>query len=258
MTTSLKRKFLLPLLVAALGAACLPDPASAQLALTDGWSIFIYDGKPYLIPPGYVVQIVPLPDGKFGVLIMPAPPPPPPTDPGGGGGGGGGVLAYQAPAPGPDFIDANSVAEHRAGSFNGSIAGPVGLLSLKLQGQPVATPNLLLGSGHLFPREVLLPFSSARALEQLESDVGIIQSTFARAVADQRLRGQDFNRIRAAAFRIRDHLPLLVAATEIRAGDEPDSRRAKQKAVVALDSLVTGLEVLLPLLDEISRQALAS
>jgi hypothetical protein len=243
MRTVRRGRGLLSALLVTAFLAVSTDEGSAQTALTDGWSMIIYNGKPYYIPPGYTIKFVPLPDGTVLVIITPIPPPPPPRpSPPPGGGGGGGAVANQSVGSGHTYTQTQG--ESRTVQA-GEPAWPASTIALKLEGRSGASPDVLFRSDQPFPRRALVPFIGRRVLDQFEADVVLIQSTLGRAMVGQQLNGRDFNRIRAAGLRIRDRLPSMIAHT-----DGASNVEEQRKALVALESVIASLEILLPFLEK--------
>jgi hypothetical protein len=237
------------LLITAVMLVGFPHTSSSQVKLTDGWWIFPFEGRTYNIPPNHTPRIIPLPDGSFLVFIVPEFPPPLIA--------GGPAIASRSPATRTAVPGLQTAAQRSAQTITPHPPSQLEISRAEHALSEVAgASRTLVNPREPFPRQALLPYSSTRALDRLESDFTLIQSALLELAVTQRFSGADFNRIRSAAFRIRDYLPSLIAATGAEPGTHgPASESTRQEALTVIEHLIRNLEIVLPILDQVSDQA---
>lgn len=237
--------------IAAASMAAMPTSASAQVALTDGWSIFVYGGVTYLIPPGYTHDIVEHPDGSTSIHIVPISPPPPPPPPWPPGGvlvsKSGTDMTTGAIEPGVRTTTGAPVqAQATPLAHGGTGDSATGAASA----HPIAFTRL-----HESSRRALVPFLDQRILDQLDRDAETVYTVLLELTTEQRIDAAAFNALRSSALRLRGRLPDVLTSIESGANQGRDDEQARMEALEVVAGLVAGLETLLPLLDAMETQA---
>lgn len=235
--TSRGREALRVALVALALTAAPTAAVEAQVVLTDGWGIYRdRNGVTHYIPPGYTIQII---DGEvFVVQQQGTPPPPPPED-------DPPILARTA-APVVTIMLASyrrSRAEAAAASFSQSDSDhPVSAIDRRAGArfQPLNASSVSMLGGLM----------GAKDLEQMERDVRGIHSRLHELGSRGQVSARSFGELRGAALRVRR---AVTAAVPVAAAIGDPARRAR--AALALEELVHQLEVLLPLLRAMEREA---